>query len=40
MYSKVIYFMMDEYVYGKDVWFIRVINKFVNIFIIFGINVV
>lgn len=32
--------MMDEYAYGKDVWFTRVINKSANIPIILGINAV
>lgn len=32
--------MMDEYAYGEDVWFTRVINKSANIPIILGINAV
>ena len=32
--------MMDEYAYGKDVWFTRVIDKSANIPIILGINAV
>ena len=32
--------MMNEYAYGKDVWFTRVIDKSANIPIILGINAV
>lgn len=32
--------MMDEYAYGKDVWFTGVINKSANVPIILGINAV
>ena len=32
--------MMDEYAYGKDVWFTGVINKSANVPEILGINAV
>ena len=32
--------MMDEYAYGKDVWFTGVINKSANVPVILGINAV
>lgn len=32
--------MMDEYTYGKDVWFTGVIDKSANVSVILGINTV
>lgn len=32
--------MIDEYAYGKDVWFTGVINKSANVPVILGINAV
>ena len=32
--------MMDEYAYGKDVWFTGVINESANVAVILGINAV
>lgn len=38
--TKTTYSMMDEYAYGKDVWFTGMIDKSANVSVILGIDAV